>query len=67
MSTSHDPSRPLPPDAADGRLDVIACDRCGRSFATEDGPGMLAAIKGACPECGGTFQMIAGSEGAASA
>jgi hypothetical protein len=47
----------LPPDATDGRLDLIACDRCGRSFATEDGPGMLAAIKGPCPECGGTFQM----------
>jgi hypothetical protein len=39
-------------------LDVIACDGCGRSFATPDGPGMLAMIKGACPDCGGRFEMI---------
>jgi hypothetical protein len=38
-------------------LDVIACDTCGRSFATHDGPGMLAVIKGPCPDCGGRFQL----------
>jgi hypothetical protein len=38
-------------------LDVIACDTCGRSFATQDGPGMLAVIKGPCPDCGGRFQL----------
>jgi hypothetical protein len=38
-------------------LDVIACDACGRSFATQDGAGMLAAIKGPCPDCGGRFRL----------
>jgi hypothetical protein len=40
-------------------LDVIACDGCGRRFATSDGPRMIAAIKGPCPECGGDFQLLA--------
>ena len=34
---------------------LIACDGCGRSFKTDDAVGMLAAIKGPCPSCGGTF------------
>jgi hypothetical protein len=40
------------------RLDVIACDGCGRCFATGDGPGMLAVIKGPCPDCGGRFKLL---------
>ena len=39
-------------------LDVIACDRCGRRFATSDGPAMLATIKGPCPNCGGSFRLV---------
>jgi hypothetical protein len=37
--------------------DVIECDGCGRSFATEQPAEMLAAIKGPCPTCGGTFRL----------
>jgi rRNA maturation endonuclease Nob1 len=37
--------------------DLIACDGCGRSFKTDDGVAMLAAIKGPCPSCGSTFQL----------
>jgi hypothetical protein len=44
-------------------LDVIACDRCGRHFATTDGPGMIAAIKGPCPDCGGRFELSPPSSG----
>lgn len=40
------------------QLDVIACDGCGRCFATEDGAGMLAVIKGPCPDCGGHFELL---------
>lgn len=40
------------------RLDVIACDGCGRCFATEDGAGMLAVLKGPCPDCGGHFELL---------
>jgi hypothetical protein len=40
-------------------LEVIACDGCGRRFATADGPGMIAAIKGPCPDCGGRFELLA--------
>lgn len=36
-------------------LDWITCDDCARSFETNDGRGMIAAIKGACPNCGGRF------------
>lgn len=36
---------------------LIECDGCGRSFKTEDAAGMLAAIKGRCPSCGGTFRL----------
>ncbi len=43
------------------KLDLIACDGCGRRFATGDGPGMIRAIKGPCPDCGGRFQLISGS------
>jgi hypothetical protein len=38
-------------------LELIACDDCGRSFATEGPAEMLAAIKGPCPVCGGTFRL----------
>ena len=37
--------------------DHIECDGCGRSFVTEDAAGMLAAIKGPCPTCGGRFHL----------
>ena len=37
--------------------DQIECDSCGRSFLTDDASGMLAAIKGPCPACGGTFRL----------
>lgn len=39
------------------QLAMIVCTGCGRCFATEDGPGMVAAIKGSCPECGGRFRL----------
>lgn len=42
-------------------LDLIACDGCGRRFATRDGCEMVAAIKGPCPSCGGRFQLVAKS------
>jgi DNA-directed RNA polymerase subunit RPC12/RpoP len=45
-------------DARTGRLDLIACEGCGRRFATDDGPGMIAAIKGPCPDCGARFELI---------
>ena len=35
---------------------TIECDGCGRSFLTDDAAGMLAAIKGPCPSCGGVFR-----------
>ena len=47
-------AQPIPKS---GRLDLIACDGCGRSFATADGPAMLGAIKGPCPTCGGEFRL----------
>jgi hypothetical protein len=37
--------------------EMIECDDCGRSFATEDPVEMLAAIKGPCPTCGGRFRL----------
>ncbi len=49
------------PPVAEGRapaLDLIACNGCGRRFATEDGPGMIAAIEGPCPDCGGRFELL---------
>jgi hypothetical protein len=36
--------------------ELIECDGCGRGFVTEDAAVMLAAIKGPCPSCGGTFR-----------
>jgi len=36
---------------------TIECDGCGRSILTEDPYGMLAAIKGPCPTCRGTFRL----------
>jgi rRNA maturation endonuclease Nob1 len=37
--------------------ELIECDGCARAFATEDALAMLAAIKGLCPTCGGTFRL----------
>jgi hypothetical protein len=37
--------------------DLIECDSCGRSFTTENAVEMLAAIKGPCPSCGGSFRL----------
>jgi len=39
-------------------MDMIACGGCGRSHVTNDGPGMIAAIKGPCPSCGGRFALL---------
>jgi hypothetical protein len=47
-------------EAGVDRLDLISCDGCGRSFTALDGPGMIAAIKGPCPDCGGRFQLMSG-------
>jgi len=38
-------------------LELISCDGCGRRFTTDDGPGMIALIKGPCPDCGGRFRL----------
>jgi rRNA maturation endonuclease Nob1 len=38
--------------------DQIECDGCGRSFTTDDPHGMIAAITGPCPSCGGTFRLV---------
>lgn len=42
-------------------MDRIACSGCGRSFMTFDGKDMLAAIRGPCPDCGGTFALDDGA------
>jgi hypothetical protein len=39
-------------------MDMIACDGCGRPVVTNDGPGMMAALKGPCPSCGGRFALL---------
>lgn len=39
-------------------LEEIACDGCKRSFMAMDGPGMIAAIQGPCPDCGGRFRLV---------
>jgi hypothetical protein len=44
-------------------FDLIACDCCGRSFLTEDAAAMLAAIKGPCPTCGGSFRLASPETG----
>jgi len=44
--------------------EVIECDGCGRSFATEHPAEMLAAISGRCPTCGGRFRLAATAAGA---
>lgn len=49
------------PAAPKTDCDWIACDGCGRTFSTMDGPGMIAAIKGPCPDCGGAFELVGGS------
>lgn len=50
--------QPSPPEIRG--WDEIACDGCGRSFLTSDGPEMLRAIKGNCADCGGRFQLLGG-------
>lgn len=57
------PARPAIPRGAERSypLDLISCDGCGRSFVTLDGPGMIAAIKGPCPDCGGRFGLASTS------
>lgn len=50
-------SSPPPPPREIG-ADLIACDGCGRSFMTIDGPGMIAALQGPCPDCGGQFRLL---------
>ena len=43
--------------------DLIECDGCGRSFTTDYGAAeMLAAIKGPCPSCGGSFRLAPNAE-----
>jgi hypothetical protein len=37
--------------------ELIECDGCGRSITTDDAAGMLAAITGPCPSCGGRFRL----------
>lgn len=39
-------------------LDEIACDGCGRSVMSTDGPSLIAVIVGPCPDCGGTFHLV---------
>jgi len=39
-------------------MDVVGCGGCRRYFTTGDGKAMLAAIKGACPRCGGRFVLL---------
>lgn len=39
-------------------LELIGCDGCGRHFATDDGPGMIAVVVGPCPDCGGRFELV---------
>ena len=63
QSSHRVPTRRRSETASDATpLDVIACDGCGRSFATEDGPGMIAVIKGPCPDCGGRFRLTPQSD-----
>ena len=50
------PSSPAPGPVRP--LELIACDVCGRHFATDDGPGMIAVLKGPCPDCGGHFELV---------
>lgn len=38
-------------------VDLLVCERCERAFTTVDGPGMLEALKGPCPDCGGRYQL----------
>jgi rRNA maturation endonuclease Nob1 len=45
---------------------LIECDGCGRSFTTDHPAEMLAAIKGPCPTCGGSFKLAPATAGSAS-
>jgi hypothetical protein len=59
------PASDRPPPAGlptpEPKCDWIVCDGCGRTFSTMDGRGMIAAIKGPCPDCGGTFELAGGA------
>jgi DNA-directed RNA polymerase subunit RPC12/RpoP len=57
-SKTGEAAKTAPAEGRARRLDLIACDGCGRRFATDDGAGMIAAIKGPCPDCGGRFLMV---------
>ncbi len=60
-NTAAPPNRPpgaLPAPELD--CDWIVCDGCGRTFSTTDGPGMISAIEGPCPDCGGAFELVGG-------
>jgi hypothetical protein len=52
------PAQSPPPTQSPPPLEMIACDGCGRRFTTDDGPGMIALIKGTCPDCGGRFGLV---------
>jgi len=56
---SHAPAQPrlLGRTQSPPPLELISCDGCGRRFTTDDGPGMIALIKGPCPDCGGRFRL----------
>jgi rRNA maturation endonuclease Nob1 len=47
-------------------LERLVCEGCDRSFPSLDPEAMLAAIKGACPDCGGRFELN-GTEASANA
>jgi hypothetical protein len=57
-----DPARAVSASLEPG-YDRIACAGCGRMFTTIDGAGMLAAIKGPCPDCGGAFELLGDAPG----
>lgn len=38
-------------------VDLLVCDGCQRRFTSINGPAMLMALKGPCPDCGGRFQL----------
>jgi hypothetical protein len=40
-----------------GAIDRVACRDCGLSFPAGEGLVLHFALKGPCPECGGSFQL----------
>ena len=38
-------------------FDRVACRDCGLSFPAGEGLALHFALKGPCPECGGSFQL----------